>query len=392
MNTKTQIGIGVVGCGHRMAALLPHIPGLGGNIEIRRLADPDPLAIQEFQADIAPRAKASADAAQLAADPAVDWVFVGSPNALHPEHAIVALEAGKDVFCEKPLATTVDDALRIRQAHQASGRTLALGFVLRYTRHGQALRRIIDSGVLGNILSLEFNETLPLDHGGHIHGNAWRRLTSIGGGHMLEKCSHDIDLISWLLDARPVRVASFGGLRLFTADNANHAERIGQHESGRPAFQGWGLRRDGDPFAMKKDIVDHQVAILEFDNQARATFHTHCATAIPERRLYLCGDRGTLRADFNTGLIEVEPLGYNTTREQIDTNDEGGHGGGDRILGESLAETMLRGQTPLASVKEGIVATAVALAIDQARTNSQVVDLTPLWQQIDETSPHSTSV
>jgi hypothetical protein len=62
----------------------------------------------------------------------VDWVMIFSPNAFHKEHVLCAFAAGKHVFCEKPLATEIDDCQEIFEAHQASGLTFATGFVLRY--------------------------------------------------------------------------------------------------------------------------------------------------------------------------------------------------------------------------------------------------------------------
>ena len=65
------------------------------------------------------------------------------------------------------------------------------------------------------MISMEFNETLGFNHGGFIMGD-WRRLTENSGTHLLEKCCHDIDLVNWMLESIPVKVASFGGVNFFT--------------------------------------------------------------------------------------------------------------------------------------------------------------------------------
>ena len=63
-----------------------------------------------------------------------------------------------------------------------------------------------------------------------------------------------------------------------------------------------------NPFDSNKDIVDNQVAIIEYENSVRATFHTNLSSGLPERRMYICGTKGTIRGDVNNGLIEVQRI------------------------------------------------------------------------------------
>ena len=89
----------------------------------------------------------------------------------------MALEAGKNVFCEKPLATTLERiCIAIREAARRSGRTFAFGLVLHGIRrdYQRISVEVIRSGAIGRIVSFEFNETLGFNHGGYIFGN-WRR-------------------------------------------------------------------------------------------------------------------------------------------------------------------------------------------------------------------------
>jgi Predicted dehydrogenases and related proteins len=137
---------------------------------------------------------------------------------------VAALAAGKNIFLEKPLATTLEDCLAIRSAQKKSGAQVFFGFCLRYAPHFRRVKQIVTSGDLGDILSFEFNETLFFSHGGYIVGN-WRRLTKNAGPHILEKCSHDMDIANWLLGSRAVRVASFGGRNFFTPKYKHIQER-----------------------------------------------------------------------------------------------------------------------------------------------------------------------
>jgi predicted dehydrogenase len=136
-----------------------------------------------------------------------------------------------------------------------------------------------------------------------------------------------------------------------------------------------------NPFNDDKDIIDNQVAILQFASGARATFHTNCSTGIPERRLYICGTEGTLRADVLTGKIEVRRFGTESPVEDCSTEASGGHGGGDGVLGQSLADSMIHGTPPLTSLDDGLRAAFTAFGMDEAQRTGTVIDLMPLWQR-----------
>lgn len=111
----------------------------------------------------------------------IDWVFVGSFNASHRAHAVAALDAGKHVFCEKPLASTAEDCVEIlRACTRNPGRHFAIGFNLRFSPFYQKMRRMLEDGCIGEIISLEFNETTSPNHGAAMHGN-WRRHRSKSG-------------------------------------------------------------------------------------------------------------------------------------------------------------------------------------------------------------------
>src|SRR5919109_1735877 len=87
----------------------------------------------------------------LLKDSRVDGVFVSSPNALHAGHVVQAAEAGKHVLCEKPMATTIADAVRMLQACRGAGVTLGVAFNLRLHPAHVRAREIVASGALGRV-------------------------------------------------------------------------------------------------------------------------------------------------------------------------------------------------------------------------------------------------
>jgi predicted dehydrogenase len=376
LSATNPVRLGVIGAGGRMRFVLRHLLAAAppGRIAITAAWDPDPEALEALHVASGADFEAVKSEEQLAAHPRVDWVFIGSWNVFHARQAIAALAAGKNVFCEKPLATTMEDCLAVRDAVKKSGRVFAFGLVLRYSPLYRTIHELVAAGRIGRIISLEFNETLSFNHGGYIFGN-WRRKTANAGSHLLEKCCHDLDLVNWITGSVPVRVASFGGRDFFLPANAHHAERIGPNAAGKPAYGTWPDPDRVSPFSDGADIMDNQVAILEYASGARVTFHTNCNAGLPERRMYLCGTEGSLRAEASTGVIELQRIAHEPTLERIETGGAGGHAGGDEIMAQGLVATLLEGRPPLASVEEGLLSCAAAFAIDRALVEGSVVDL-----------------
>ena len=380
-------GIGLIGCGGRLRGVVGQVLKATDEAEVVALHDPNPKSIEAAKEKFNSSAKVHDSVEALVQDADVEWVMIGSWNCFHAEQVIAAFNAGKHVFCEKPLALTVEDCLAMRDAWQKSGKNFTIGFTLRYSPHYQRIKEIIQSGKLGDIISMEFNETLGFNHGGYIHAD-WRRKTEWAGTHLLEKCCHDIDLVNWMLESMAVKTASFGGCDFFIPENEGHSARIGSNADGKEAYKTWNNRDKNviqgniySPFNDDKDILDNQVAIVEFANGVRSTFHTNCNCAIPERRFYICGTEGTMRADVIEGTIEVQRIGFETEIEDMSTEAKGGHGGGDHILGKSLADTMLKGTPSLTSLDDGLKAAFTAFGMDEAQRTGKVVDLTPMWEK-----------
>ncbi len=380
---KEVVGIGVIGVGARVAAVVKRLVAeAGGRLKVSAIYDPDPKAVEDAEGTFGSDIAVCSSEDELVRQSECEWVFIGSPNCFHAQHAIKALEAGKNVFCEKPLATELEDCFAIKKAVAESGRKFAFGLVLRYSPHYQKVYELVNSGAIGRIVSFEFNETLHFTHGGYIFGN-WRRSKEVAGSHLLEKCCHDLDLANWLIGSRPSRVASFGGRDFFTPENAGQIERIGLDSEGRNAYGIWKDHRSINPFTPGADIVDHQVAILEYESGVKATFHTNCNTAMAERRFYLCGTEGTLKADSITGIIEIQRIGHDVPVEIIKTTQSEDHYGGDAVMAQSLINTIFENAAPLANIDHGISAFLVAHAIDEALEQGRVVDLGSLWQRLD---------
>jgi myo-inositol 2-dehydrogenase/D-chiro-inositol 1-dehydrogenase len=174
--------------------------GMIGQDHIRRITDvvtgADVVAVTDVDAARAREVASGIDARALPTghdvinDPFVDAVVVTSWGPTHAEYVLSAIEAGKYVFCEKPLATTAEDCLRIVEAEQAFGRRLVqVGFMRRYDAGYRAMKEVIESGEIGAPLVMHCahrNVSVPESY----HSDMAVQDTAV----------HELDIIRWLLD------------------------------------------------------------------------------------------------------------------------------------------------------------------------------------------------
>ncbi len=377
-----SLNIGVIGYGGMGRGIVRRLLACDKRLRVTALYDPDPRSVEAGKAELGANLTVCRDYREMMRMPDVQWVMIASWNCFHCEQTIAAFDAGKHVFCQKPLALSVEECGAMRRAWKRSGRMFNIGLTLRYSPHYRRIRQLIAEGRIGQIVSMEFNETLEFNHGGFIMGD-WRRLRKNAGTHLLEKCCHDIDLTNWMMASRARRVASFGGLDFFLPRNAHRVDEIAPRPDGRKAYSAMDGMVGLDPFRSDKDIVDNQIALIEYENGARTTFHTNCNAAIPERRMYILGTEGCIRADVLTGTIQLKRIGFDTQIEDRSTEAKGGHGDGDGILAAELAESMLNNTPPAVGLMEGLESAVTCFAIDDAMETGTVVAMDRYWANLE---------
>ncbi|MGE4079136.1 MAG: Gfo/Idh/MocA family protein [Reyranella sp.] len=199
--------IGLVGYGawgHMHAAAIGRIDGLSLAAVLCHSDQSATLARQELPGVVVHR-----DLATLLADPAIDLVDIVVPNHLHAGMAVAALEAGKHVLLEKPMATTIVDAERIVAAVERSGRYLGVGLELHVSRQWAKVRALITEGAIGRAKYANLTLFRRPFRGGS--GN-WRRTSSTVGSWILEEPIHYVDLLLWYFREHglPVEVSADG--------------------------------------------------------------------------------------------------------------------------------------------------------------------------------------
>jgi 1,5-anhydro-D-fructose reductase (1,5-anhydro-D-mannitol-forming) len=140
----------------------------------------------------------------LLADPDVDVVYIATPNAHHATEAISAAEAGKHILCEKPLAATPADALRIVEAARAHGVKLGTNFQSRHYAPVDEIHRLVQAGEIGDVLIVQAESS-----GGANPLKGWRTEQDLAGMGTVNNIGvHPLDLIRYLVGAEVTEVAA----------------------------------------------------------------------------------------------------------------------------------------------------------------------------------------
>ena len=174
-----------------------------------------------------PRVHASYDA--LLADPEIDAVYNPLPNGLHCAWTLRALEAGKHVLCEKPLASNADEASRMAEAAQRAGRVLIEAFHWRHHPLASRMREILRAGEIGEVRHVEASTCIPMLMPGNI-----RFRYELGGGALMDIGSYAVNMVRWLAEAEPEVVSAEARLSSPKVDRWLRAElRFADGRTGR---------------------------------------------------------------------------------------------------------------------------------------------------------------
>ncbi|MFJ9429312.1 Gfo/Idh/MocA family protein [Streptomyces sp. NPDC101490] len=406
----------VVGAGGRGAAYAAYAAGTGRAV-IVAVAEPDPRRAAEARA-LHPGAAFHDDWTELVENPPrADAVIIATQDSDHVQPAVRFAGLGYHILLEKPMATSEEDTRRITAAVRRSGVMLAVCHVLRYTPYTTGVKEIVDSGRLGDIVSVEHLEPVGWWHQAHsyVRGN-WRREDQ-ASPMLLAKSSHDLDWISYIVGKRVAKVSSFGGLMHFKPENRPatatencldcpveqscpySAQRLYLSCLGNSDRERWPLGAVTDArtpegieqalregpygrcvYACDNDVVDHQVVVLEYEGGVTASFTMTAFTPFTHRKTRVFGTRGSLEGDgvratvtdFVTGEERTHVLG-------LDGPDAGsGHGGGDERLVDAFLDALATGDAShiLSDPATSLESHLVAWAAERSRRTGTVENLT----------------
>ncbi|HVK05549.1 MAG TPA: Gfo/Idh/MocA family oxidoreductase, partial [Armatimonadaceae bacterium] len=214
---KPPVNVAVIGLGDQGRALLTSLSYVNGAV-VKTVCDTYEGAHKRAQA-IHPKAQAVSDYKQVLADKTIQAVYVATPSHLHKQIVLDALAAGKHVYCEAPLASSVEDAKAIAQAAQAAAPKVIFHSGLQYRTNPQHhhVHTFVKTGALDKIAQVKaqwhkktsWRRAAPTD--ARQSELNWRLRKATSGGLIGEVGIHQIDVASWYLDKLPKAVSGFGG-------------------------------------------------------------------------------------------------------------------------------------------------------------------------------------
>ena len=215
-----ELRIGVIGAGGRgELAANAHKPETGARLVAG--ADTRPEVLVKFKERYGPDTFVTADYRELLKRADIDAVFIASPDFLHEEHAVAALEAGKHVYLEKPMAITIEGCDRILRAAFTAKRKLYLGHNMRHMTFVLKMKELIDAGAIGEVKTGWCRHFVA--YGGDAYFKDWHAERSKTTSLLLQKGAHDIDILHWLCGGYSARVNAMGALTLYNQITDRHS-------------------------------------------------------------------------------------------------------------------------------------------------------------------------
>lgn len=378
MNRTINIGIiGVNGRGRIWNYW--HNPSKG--VIVAGGADKSPDNLRQFRERCNPNAFITTDYRQLLERPEIDAVAVVTPDCFHAEQVIAALEAGKHVYCEKPLATSIEDCDRILACAANSRGKLMVGFNMRYMPFVRKMKEIIDSGRIGTIKAVWVRHFVGM--GGIYYYHGWAGKRSNSASLLLQKGSHDIDVVHYLTGQYTVKAAAFGGLDFFggAEDDTQECTTCPERES-CPDCLIPHLDLDRKPdrrfcaFRREIDVPDNYICLFELANGIKFSYNECHFTPDYHRNYTFIGTKGRIenseidhtikvwlrKNGRNDQPDEIIDPGSNISPEELEL----GHGGADPLICADFIRMIRENTESPVPVIAGRMAVAAGICAQQS--------------------------
>ncbi|NLF93552.1 MAG: Gfo/Idh/MocA family oxidoreductase [Oligosphaeraceae bacterium] len=402
-----KVRIGILGFGNRGYSFV--VPLLtepfSAQAEIIAVCDPNELKLDFARGSLqaCPQVHYCREiSALLAQHP--DVVFVTTPQFAHASCAIAALEAGCDVFLEKPMARSSAECRAIIAAEKRSGRRVFMGFNLRFNPVCAKTLELIAGGRIGRVQQMVCTDYYS---GGFSYFRRWHRLRANSGGLTVEKGCHSIDQLNSYAGSIPVRVAAFGGLDRFKPDpeGSDYCSNCGKagtcpyymdmakaEETTRITTGIDGIVVNGGEkldlcvFNSDKDTNDNITIIIEYENSVRASLvecFTSSCQATTGRQFIINGWNGQIWTELKDRKIQVfdNAPGQPALSPEIPAIPAGSgrHGGADNQMLEYVISTIAHDRPNLDMLtRDGYYAVAVAEAAERSVEEGRMIEIEKL--------------
>ena len=214
-----QLNVGFIGLGYRARELGQCFLKYGPGIRIVTGADLNPAVFKLFEDAVGTPVDCYTDCNRMLRHPGLDLVVVATPDHLHREHTLLALDADKHVYLEKPMAINRLDAYAILDAARGSKGLLYIGHNLRQAAFLKKMKEMIADGVIGEVKSVWCRHFIS--YGGDAYFKNWHAEQRYVNSLLLQKGVHDIDAIHWLAGSYSEWISAFGDISVYGRGDEN---------------------------------------------------------------------------------------------------------------------------------------------------------------------------
>jgi len=375
-----KINFGVIGAHHRgVISLLAHRPEEG--LFLKAVCALSLDGLENYREKCGEGLLLTTDYREIVADPDINAVFVCTPDYLHEEHAVAALNAGKHVFLEKPMAISIGECDRILKAAAASDGRLYVGHNMRFFPVMRRMRQLIDEGRIGQVEAIWCRHFIS--YGGDAYFKDWHSERQYTNSLLLQKGAHDIDIIHYLAGSYSKRVIGMGKLSVYNEVN----DRREPHEAPNVAFN----RSNWPPLSQKKlspiiDVEDHSMIFMQLENGVQASYQQCHYTPDDCRNYTVIGTEGRIEnyGDHSTPdkLATVHlwnrRMGHQEHGNEVFrvSNAEGTHGGADPLMVDDFINFLRTGRSAGATPLDARAAVAAgSLGAESLRNRSFPMDV-----------------
>lgn len=366
-----KVRIGVIGAAGR-GGIAKHWHDPKGRSVVVGAADVSDVALNWFQKNVNEQGFVTKDYRELLARNDIDAIAVMSPDFTHEQYVCEAFEAGKHVFTEKPMAITTEGCDRMLHAWITSGKQFMIGFNMRYMNIFRVMKDAIDSGMIGEVKTVWVRHFVG--QGGNWYYHDWHGASRNSTGLLLQKASHDIDMIHWLTGQYTKRVAASGGLDYYGGDKPNdlHCPDCSEKDT-CVEFQHYenpssNNAMDMCVFRKEVDVEDNSTVMMELEGGIRANYMQCHFTPDYCRNYTIIGTEGRLENLDDESKVIVRMRDRSNRVKNLSNYDlavkpaAGGHGGADPQICKDFIDMLLEGKRPVATPLAGRMSVATGCA------------------------------
>lgn len=308
-----------------------------------------------------------------------DVAIIASPDFAHEEQAVACMKAGKDLILEKPIAISIEGGKRVVETAKKYKRVVIVGFVLRYAPLYAKAKELVDKGMIGDLKTIWVLHSVGSGSDWYFHD--WHGTFKNTSGLLLQKGSHDLDIINWFANSLARSVAAIGSRDVFGGNKPNTltcpecGEQFTCPESlpkNQPRVQ-CALRKE-------VDCLDNHLVLLQYANGVKVSYNECHYTPDDNREYVFIGTKGKLTLDDSAGKLFIRLRHSARQKDYIEYAPgglDGGHGGGDPRLFIDLLNCLDHRKQPLAGVHAGLEAIRLGLlAHESIRQDGKPIRIT----------------